>query len=283
MNRRRFLTRTVWGGTSVGLARQAVAADMERRELVIDAHCHAGRGSNYGKTDRKYAPWTTYNDPQWTLKRMREVGIDQTVIFPISNVTYQEANEEIASYVARWPDKFIGFAKHDAKTEAGRIRDLLRHEVTTLGLRGLKLHGVPAIEMVEAAAELEIPILYHPPNVAESLEVVRSHPRVSFILAHLGSFASRQSDEHVRAIEAVREIPNLYLETSSVVFVDYLERAARELPPHKLVFGSDGPLVDSRVELYKIRLLKLDTQHERLVLGGNIRRLLGIGGRRPNR
>jgi len=43
-------------------------------------------------------------------------------------VTYEEANKEIASFVQRWPDKFIGFAKHDAKTEAGRIRSLLRRE-----------------------------------------------------------------------------------------------------------------------------------------------------------
>lgn len=253
----------------------AAPAETQARTPVIDAHCHAGKGMHYGKTDRNYPAWTTYNDPQWTLRRMEEAGIDQTIIFPINNLTYKEANEEIASYVARWPGKFIGFAKHDGKLEAGQIRELLRREVRELGLKGLKLHGVPTPEMVEAAAELQIPILYHPPGVRESLEMVRAHPEVAFILAHLGSFASRQGEEHERAIEAVGQIPNLYLETSSVVFVDYLERAARELPRHKLVFGTDGPLVDSRIELHKIRLLKLASEHESLVLGGNIRRLLG--------
>jgi predicted TIM-barrel fold metal-dependent hydrolase len=61
---------------------------------------------------------------------------------------------------------------------------------------------------------------------------------------------------------------------SSVVF-KYLEQAANKLAAEKLVFGSDGPLVDSRVELYKIRLLALPQEKERLVLGGNILRLLG--------
>ena len=42
----------------------------------------------------------------------------------------------------------------------------------------------------------------------------------------------------------------------------------------KILFGSDGPLVDSRVELYKIRLLKLPPQKEEKVLSGNILRLL---------
>ena len=229
---------------------------------------------NYASNDPKSDPWTTYNDPEWTLRRAREAEIDRTIIFPINNATYQKANEEIASYVRRWPDKFIGFAKHDSRTEAGKIRKMLLQEVRELGLRGLKLHGIPTKEMVETAAELKIPILFHPPNVSDSLEVVQSYPQVSFILAHLGSFASRSWTEHVRAIEASKRLANLYLDTSSVVFSTYLERAARELPPEKLIFGSDGPLVNSQVELYKIRLLKLPKEKEQMVLGGNITRLL---------
>jgi len=67
----------------------------------------------------------------------------------------------------------------------------------------------------------------------------------------------------------------VYLDTSSVVFGRYLEQAARELPAEKLIFGSDGPLIDSRVELHKIRLLRLPREKEELVLGRNVLRLLG--------
>ncbi|MCU0913123.1 MAG: amidohydrolase family protein [Planctomycetes bacterium] len=276
MNRREFVNRGLLASASFALASGSLPAGPTRPSLVIDAHCHAGRGLNYGQNDPPGDPWTTYNDPQGTLRRMEEVGIDQTIIFPINNTTYRGANEEIAGYVKKWPTRFIGFAKHDAGTEAGQIRALLRHEVQELGLKGLKLHGVPSQEMVETAEELGIPILYHPPTVEASLEVVRAHPKVLFILAHLGCFASQNWRQHVQAIDAARQIPNLYLDTSSVVFGDYLEQAARALPAEKLIFGSDGPLVDVRVELYKIRLLKLPPEKEALVLGGNIRRLLGL-------
>lgn len=242
--------------------------------LVVDAHCHAGKGQNYGQEGQ--APWTTWNDPEWTLRKMEEAGIDRTVIFPISNATYEKANEEIASFVAKYPGKFIGFAKHDPKTEEGRIRGLLRREVGDLGLRGLKLHGTPSREMLEAAAELRIPILCHPQKVADLRGPAAEWPSVPFILAHLGSFASRDWREHLVAIELAGSLPNLHLETSSVVFQDYLERAARELPAEKLIFGTDGPLLDSRVELHKILLLRLPPEQERLVLGGNILRLLRI-------
>jgi len=270
MDRRQFVRH----GIGVSLALDALtgrAAD-STRPTVIDAHCHAGKGLNYGKPDSD--PWTTFNPPEWTLRRMAEAGIDRTIIFPINNTTYREANEEIAGYVRRWPDKFIGFAKHDAQTEAGKIRDLLRHEVRNLGLKGLKLHGQPSPEMVETATELKIPILAHPDTVDALLPIVRSNPQVPFILAHLGNFASGKWREHQRAIEACRQLPNLYLDTSSVVFVQYLEQAASELPPSKLIFGSDGPLLDARVELQKVRLLKLPSESEALVLGGNILRLL---------
>ena len=250
-------------------------AKEQDRPTIIDTHCHAGKGLNYGKDAKTSDPWTTYNDPEWTLARAAEVGIDKTIIFPINNTTYKEANEEIASYVRRWPDKFIGFAKHDSRTEAGKIRNMLRHEVLELGLRGLKLHGVPSKEMVETAAELKIPILFHPPKVNDCLDVIESNPEVSFILAHLGCFASRDWAEHVRAIDAAKRLTNLHLDTSSVVFFKFLEQAANELAPEKLLFGSDGPLVDSRVELYKIRLLKLPKEKEQLILGGNILRILG--------
>lgn len=275
MDRRNFLKGALLSG-SLCLAASAGSTRNSQQEqtAVIDAHCHAGKGMNYGKNDATSDPWTTYNDTMWTIRRAEEVGIDKTIIFPINNRTYEAANEEIASYVRRWPDRFIGFAKHDSGAEAGKIRDMLRREVRELGLKGLKLHGIPSKEMVETAAELKIPILYHPPAVRESLEVIRSYPEVAFVLAHLGSFASRDWKEHVAAIEAAKQLPNLYLDTSSVVFFEYLERAANELPAEKLIFGSDGPLVDCRVELYKIRLLKLPQAKEQLILGGNILRLL---------
>jgi hypothetical protein len=42
----------------------------------------------------------------------------------------------------------------------------------------------------------------------------------------------------------------------------------------KLLFGSDGPWLHPGVELYKIRMLKLPVECERLVLCGNAARLI---------
>src|SRR5713226_1518025 len=251
----------------------AAAASLQApaKSFIIDAHCHAGRGQ------AMTAPWTTRADPEITLRHMAEAGIDRTVIFPINNTEYEKPNQEIAEICGRYPGKFIGFAKHDPQSEAGRIRALLRREVESLGLKGLKLHRLPTREVLDAVAELGIPILYHPEKVAHFHMIASEYPQVPFIMAHLGNFAARDWVEHIAAIEVARRYPNVYLETSSVVFFKFLEMAAEDVGPNKLIFGSDGPELDSRVELYKVRLLKLAPADEAKILGGNIARLLPKG------
>ncbi len=208
---------------------------------------------------------------------MEEAGIDRTVVFPINNDEFKKPNEEVAEICKRYPKKFIGFAKHDPQNEAGRIAALLRHEVEDLGLRGLKLHDPPTREVLDAAAELGIPVLYHPGRVAKFHMIASEYPQIPFIMAHMGVFASADWTEHIAAIDVARRYPNVYLETSSVVFTKYLQMAVQELGASKLIFGSDGPELDSRVEIHKIRLLKLSPQDEAAVLGGNITRLLPKG------
>ena len=262
---------TVTRRTLIHAAPAALAAQSQPRPPVIDAHCHAGTGV------QMQAPWSTKADVEITLGHMREAGIDRTVIFPINNPTYERANAEVAEICGRHEGKFIGFAKHDPETEAGRVPAMLRHEVRDLGLKGLKLHRLPTRDMLDAVAELGIPVLYHPERVVNFNMIAEAYPGVNFIMAHLGNFASQNWAEHIAAIDVARRFPNVYLETSSVVFFKFLYMAVKEVGPDKLIFGSDGPEVDSRVELYKIKLLKLAPADEAKVLGGNIRRLLPKG------
>jgi predicted TIM-barrel fold metal-dependent hydrolase len=256
------------------VAAGVVAASVARAQSkppVIDADCHAGHGQGMS------APWTTFADPQVTLERMAEAGIDRTIVFPIDNETYEKPNEEIAEISKRHPGKFIGFAKHDPQTENGRIPELLRREVKELGLKGLKLHRLPTRDVLDVVTELGIPVLYHPQRVANFQMIASEYPQIPFVMAHMGSFGSDQWTEHLAAIDVAKRYPNVYLETSSVLFSKYLRMAVDELGARKIIFGSDGPEVDARVEIHKIRLLKLSPEDEAAVLGGNMARLLPKG------
>ncbi len=259
------LTRRGWMAGAAGAASLRATTT---KPLIIDAHCHAGLGQ------KMTAPWYTRASVDVTLRNMAEVGIDRTIIFPIFNDQYEKPNEEIARICRQHPGKFVGFAKHNPETEGHRIPALLRREVKELGLCGLKLHHQPTREVLDTVAELGIPILYHPPRVDDYHMIASEYPQIPFILAHLGSFGSYAWTEHYAAIDMARRYPNVYVDTSAVVSLKYIEMAVKELGPEKVIFGSDAPEADARVSLYQIRLLKLPPEDEAKVLGGNIQRLV---------
>lgn len=249
----------------------ALLAPAQRaKRLVIDGHCLAGNGL------RSPGHPFTFEDPELILRQMGEAGIQHTIICPLENQDYAKANQEIAEICRKYPGKFVGFARHNPETEADRIPELLTREVRELGLKGLKVTRLPGRGVLDTVSQLGIPLLYQAERVVNLNMIARDFPRISFIVAHLGSF-NYVWGEHVAAIDAARRYPNVYLDTSMVGLFQFLEMAAREVGAGKLIFGSGGPEFDSRVELYKIKLLKFSAADEAKVLGGNILRLLPKG------
>lgn len=260
-SRRDFLVGAVAGAS-------ANATHEAPKVPVIDCHTHAGTGTAL------ISPWTTIADPEQIIRRNKEAGIDRACIFPITHDTFEEANREIAHIVQRHPGRFIGYAKHDPTNEKGRIRPMLLREIREMGLRGLKLHVKPTPEVLDTVAELGIPVIWHPARVALFDDVARAYPAIDLIMAHLGSDLSSDWREHLSAIEIARRYPNVYLDTGAAVLTRYLELALKELGPERIIFGSDEPEVDCRLEIFKIRMLKLPKEQEQMILGGNIARLL---------
>src|SRR5919206_3166947 len=115
--------------------------------MIIDGHCHAGRG------DALNAPWDTDAPLDAYLRRARAAGIDRTVVFAAFHTDYGRANEEVAGIVAADPS-LLGFACVHARADAGRIDELVGHAVRDRGFRGIKVHRYQAPltrEVCEAA------------------------------------------------------------------------------------------------------------------------------------
>ena len=100
------------------------------------------------------------------------------------------------------------------------------------------------------------------------MELAARHPGVSFILGHAGG-------DWERGIRAVRASGNVSLElagfdpTSGVV-----EMAVRELGAHRLIYGSDTGGRSFASQLAKVEGALLTEADRRLILGGNLRRLM---------
>jgi uncharacterized protein len=239
--------------------------------MIIDCHCHAGKGN------AMTAPWNTDAPLDKYLCRARAAGISRTVVFPLFHSNYAAANRQVAEIVARNPNRLIGFAFVNPARDAGRIFPMLSQAVRQWGFRGLKVHGfeaMPTREVCEAARRLALPMLVDVGGKAHVIDLfAQQYPDVNFIIPHLGSFADDWR-AHERVVEQLVRYPNVYADTSGVRRFDYIVAAIKRAGPRKLLFGSDGPWLHPGLELHKIHLLGLPANDEALVLGGNALRLM---------
>ena len=240
--------------------------------MIIDCHCHAGKG------DGLTGPWDTAAPLGDYLRRATRAGIGRTVLFPAFHSNYRVANREVARIVARNLSRFIGFAFIRPTRDAGRVGVMIREAVECFGFRGIKVHRYDdhiTREICDIARAYALPVLYDVMGEVSVIELLaHEYADVSFIIPHLGSFADEWRAQ-VAFIDHLARHPNIYTHTSGVRRFDLLVQAVRRAGAHKILFGSDGPWLHPGVELEKVRALGLGQADLRLVLADNLLRLIG--------
>ena len=244
--------------------------------MIIDSHCHAGKG------DGLTGPWDTAAPLERYLQRATRAGITQTVLFAAFQSDYAIANREVARIVSSRPDRFFGFAFVNAFRDRGRVQKLVRQAVEEFGFVGIKLHRHDAPisrEVCEVARAFSLPVIYDVMSAVSVCELLaEEYPDVNFIIPHLGSFADDWRAQ-VALIDHLVRHPNIYTDTAGVRRFDILGQAARRAGARKILFGSDGPWLHPGVELAKARALGLSRSDETLVLSDNFLRLIERAGR----
>lgn len=134
--------------------------------------------------------------------------------------------------------------------------------------------------IVRRAMELKAPILQHTwlkttgnmpgESTPEDLaQLAARHPKAAFIAAHVGG----QWENGIRAIRATR---NVVAEVcGSDPTAGLVEMAVRELGAERVMYGSDYGGRSYSSQLAKVYGADLSERDRRLILGGNIRRMLG--------
>jgi predicted TIM-barrel fold metal-dependent hydrolase len=246
--------------------------------VIIDCHCHAGKG------DGLTGPWDTQALLEHYLRRAAKAGIGRTVLFAAFHSDYAVANREVARIVASRPGRFYGFAFVHPDRDRGRVSALVQEAVEQFGFVGIKAHrydGRITREICEVARAFSLPVLYDVMGEVAVVELLATeYPDVSFIIPHLSSFADDWRAQLALIDHLVRH-PNIYTDTSGIRRFDLLEQAVRRAGARKILFGSDGPWLHPGVELAKVRALHLPPKEEQLVLGGNLLRLIRRTRARP--
>jgi uncharacterized protein len=241
-------------------------------KMIIDCHCHAGKGEELTNHWNTEAPLTKY------LRRAKAAGINRTILISTQHSDYTVGNAQVARIAYSMPQRFYCFAAVHAARDAGRIDELVGAAVRCWRFRGIKVHAEEAAasrEVAEAARHYQLPVMYDVSGRPYLIEMIAiQYPDVNFIVPHLGSFADDWR-AHRQVIDQITRLPNVYADTSGVKRFDYLVEAARQAGAQKLLFGSDGPWLHPALELQKIRLLRLPQEQEAMILSGNALRLLG--------
>jgi predicted TIM-barrel fold metal-dependent hydrolase len=245
--------------------------------VIIDCHCHAGKG------DGLTGPWDTAAPLEKYMQRAAKAGINHTVLFAAFHSDYAVANRKVARIVASRPDRFYGFAFIHPGRDRGRVYQLVKVAVQQYGFRGIKVHRHDARitrEICEVARTFSIPVLYDVTGEVSACELLATeYADVNFIIPHLGSFADDWRAQ-LSLIDYLVRHPNIYTDTAGVRRFDLLEQAVQRAGAHKILFGSDGPWLHPAIELEKIYVLGLSERDEQLVLGRNFLRLTARAGTR---
>lgn len=239
--------------------------------LIIDAHCHVGKG------DGLTGPWDTDASLRNYIRWANEYGISKTVLFAAFHSDYSHANQEVAKIVGLNRSRFYGFAFVHAIRDAGRIFSIIQKAVSLYKFCGIKVHRYDARitrEICETAKAFNLPVLYDVMGeISQVYLLAKEYPDVNFIIPHLGSFADDWKAQ-LSFIDPLTRYPNIYTDTSGVRRFDLLKEALDRAGANKILFGSDGPWLHPGLELEKIYALKTCCKDLKLMLGENFLRLI---------
>jgi len=243
---------------------------------VIDFHGHTGRMDYVGMID----------SAEMMLRAMDAAGIDIGCLFHIFYPDGTTSNDINARFIARHPDRFVGFAYVSPTLPAGMVAEL-RRAIDELGFVAIKLYppytpwpfnDARWFPIYEFANERGLTIIFHtdafPTNRPRFLaDIAPQFPRANFVAGHSGNLPEAREE----AIAAARAHPNVYLETCSTYRTPgVVEQLVNEAGADRVLFRSDIPLMDPRSQLGKIITADISDDAKRLVLGGNAARLLNI-------
>jgi uncharacterized protein len=247
--------------------------------LIIDCHCHAGIG------DGLTGPWDTRASLKKFLSWSTEAGIHRTNLFAAFHSDYSTANRQVSGIVRSNPQRFYGFAFINPVRDRGRVFELVRTAVLNYSFCGIKVHRHDARisrEICDTAKFFSLPVLYDVVGEVSTVELIATeYPDVNFIIPHLGSFADDWRAQ-IALIPMMERHPNVYTDTSGVRRFDLLEMALCRAGAEKILFGTDGPWLHPKVELEKVKALKLRGKKLQDVLAGNFLRLISKVNRRTD-
>jgi uncharacterized protein len=285
LTRRAVLVRTLGAaaGTAAAHCLQGVGAFAEAADPageIWDVHVHL-TGTN-GTPEERIDQLLKFADRMGVDRLVLSLGYSFT-----NNPTpdqLRQANNEVLAAMSHASQRVLGFVYVNPRQPEASIAEIDRcvRDGPMVGVKlwvAIRCHAPELDPIVRHAVELKAPILQHcfwknsdinpdESNPADLVALAARHPDASFICAHSGG-------DWERGIRTLRTTRNICAEFSgSDPTAGFIEMAVRELGAERVIYGSDVGGRSFGSQLAKVYSSDLPDATRRLILGGNLRRLL---------
>ena len=249
--------------------------------MIWDLHCHLSGVE--GKTvDERIAKLMEYAD---------RMGVERLVFFmgwPWSQdptpENFRKQNDQVMQAISHWHNRAFGFVYLNAKYVDESIKELERC-VKNGPMVGVKLWVAarcndPKIDpLIQRAGELNALIYQHTwfkaggNLVGESTPsdlaiLAKRHPNIPLISGHIGG-------DWELGLRAIQNCPNVYAGIGGFdPTAGITEMAVRTLGAERVIYGSDIGGRSLSSQLAKVQGADIPEVSKRLILGGNLKRLL---------
>ena len=226
---------------------------------MYDVHSHLGKTSSGEE-----------NSAGLLVRELQGFGISKVGISSLSGTCTREQNDLVHSAMVEFPDVVMGYAFINPK--APDVYDEIDRCLGDYRMNGVKFHpwkhgyysdncrqidGVlTAIERYGVHIQVHVgtsPLCTPFPWI----DYAKAHPRLRVLFTHMGCREFGYS-----TIEAVREVSNIWVETSCQMQYENLKKAAGELGSKRIVFGTDWPYKPTNVEIEKLMDLGFNDQEQ---------------------
>ena len=197
----------------------------------------------------------------------------------------REQNDQALEALIHWRHRAFGFVYLSAKHPRFSLDEFNRcvRDGPMVGIKLWVARRASTRELdplIERAASLRAVIFQHTwwktggnlPGESTPLDVAdlaRQHPGAALICGHTGG-------DWERGIRAIRPFPNISADTAgSDPTSGFTEMAVRELGPERVIYGSDAGGRSFASQLAKVKGAAIPEAAKGLILGENLRRMLG--------
>ena len=252
-------------------------------EFIVDAHAHMDTWYNFHIPEQ--------GTPASMVHAMDLVGIDVTIVAPHICIgpCYLQGNRDAYAAAAQFPGRIVPFVTVNPNYPIEEIQAEIEHWDANGGIIGFKFHPAchlaPACHenytpVFEYAQERGLPILSHnwtggTVNGKETLHgLAEQYPRITFIIGHaLSGWPAIDTNCAIAKL-----YPNVMLDTTgSGLTFDALPEAVRRVGAERIIWGTDNPFIDPRPGLGRVLMARITDDEKRLILGGNAKRVFGLG------